>query len=102
MFQSNLPLLDDATTLPSLIDFHLEHNPDSPFVTFPSSGSDTEVSTITFLEYGRACHRFARLTASIAQRGEVVGLIANADTLLYITAVAGFARAGITVCLVPR
>ena len=93
------PILDDDTTLPGLIDFHMEHNPDSAFALYPSPSSTEQASAVSFLEFGRACHRFASVAAGIAQPGEVVGLIANADTLLYVTALAGFSNAGITVCL---
>jgi acyl-CoA synthetase (AMP-forming)/AMP-acid ligase II len=88
-----------SLTLPEVVEYRLKHDPNHTFTLFPSETADDKPSRITYLEFGRAVQRFARAVQSGTnlKKGEVVGLIANCDALLYITAVAGFAHAGITV-----
>jgi acyl-CoA synthetase (AMP-forming)/AMP-acid ligase II len=91
----------EALTVPELIDYHLEHSPDLTFTTFPGESINDEPSRISFLEFGRATQRFARAVRPDApvKHGETVGIIANCDSLMYITAIAGLVRAGLTVRL---
>jgi acyl-CoA synthetase (AMP-forming)/AMP-acid ligase II len=86
-------------TLPELIDYHLDNNPDCTFTVFPGKSVDDGPSLISYLEFGRAVQRFARAVCPDAPviRGEIVGIIANCDSLTYITAIAGLTRAGLTV-----
>jgi acyl-CoA synthetase (AMP-forming)/AMP-acid ligase II len=93
------PTTLEALTLPELIDYHLEHNPDYAFSIFPGKSINDEVSRVSYLEFGRATQRFARAMRRDApvERSETVGIIANCDSLMYITAIAGLARAGLTV-----
>jgi hypothetical protein len=83
--------------LPSLIDYRLKTQPESTFALF--SSSDDELNRITFLEFGRACQRLARIVAPAAplKSGYPVAIVANCDTLQYITAVGGLAYAGLAV-----
>jgi acyl-CoA synthetase (AMP-forming)/AMP-acid ligase II len=85
-------------TLPELIDYHLEHNPNLTFTVFPGESADDEPSRVSYLEFGRATQRFARAICPTApvKSSEVVGLVANCDALMYTTAIAGFIRAGFT------
>jgi acyl-CoA synthetase (AMP-forming)/AMP-acid ligase II len=91
----------ETLTFPELIDYHLENNPNRTFTLFPGDSVDDEPSGISYLEFGRATQRFARAVRPDApvKYGETVGIIANCDSLMYITAVAGLARAGLTVRL---
>jgi hypothetical protein len=97
MSSITLPAFDASMTLPRLVNHHLEHNPDATFAVFPSSDAPQGVRSLSFLQFGHAVHRFARVVLSLAKPGEVVGLIATADTLLYLAAIAGFVQAGVTV-----
>jgi acyl-coenzyme A synthetase/AMP-(fatty) acid ligase len=93
-----------ALNLAELIDYHLEHNPYDTFTVFPGESVGDEPSRISFLEFGRASHRFARAIypdAPVKER-EVVGIVVNADSLMWITALAGIVRAGATVSLLPN
>ena len=91
------PPLDGTVLLSDLPDFNLQHNPTLPaFVYSPTPNSTTQIS---FLEYARACHRVAhavRLNRA-GSEGEIVALIANTDTILYLTLIAGMVRAGVVV-----
>jgi acyl-CoA synthetase (AMP-forming)/AMP-acid ligase II len=83
--------------LPGLIDYRLRTHPDSTFAIFPSG--DDELGRITFLEFGRACQRFARIIAPGAplESGHVVAVVLNCDTLQYLTAIGGLTYAGLAV-----
>lgn len=93
-----IPPVDGSVTLPELLDFHCKHNADLPMYIFPNEGS-LEATTISFLEFGRACHR----AASILRPGrggpdkQVVAVIALSDTILYQAIVMGLMRAGLVV-----
>jgi acyl-CoA synthetase (AMP-forming)/AMP-acid ligase II len=94
----NFVLSPTEPILPGLIDYRLRTHPDSIFVIFPSGD---ELSRITFLEFGRACQRFARIVAPGAplKSGHTVAVVLNCDTLQYLTAIGGLTYAGLTVSL---
>jgi hypothetical protein len=80
-----------------LPDFNLQHNPTLPaFVYSLVPNSSTQIS---FLEYARTCHRVAHAVRPNRARpeGEIVALISNADTILYLALVASMVRAGVVV-----
>ena len=83
--------------LPGLADFHALHNPDLPWATFPSS--DSTVSSISFLEFSKASHRIAHHLRPHhdGNTREVVAMLIHCDTILYVAAVLGVARAGLVV-----
>jgi acyl-CoA synthetase (AMP-forming)/AMP-acid ligase II len=89
----------ETLTLPELVDYHIEHNSDHTFSVFPGESVSDERSRVSYLEFGRAAQRFARAVHSDAPvaRSETVGIIVNCDSFMYITAIAGLARAGLTV-----
>jgi acyl-CoA synthetase (AMP-forming)/AMP-acid ligase II len=95
---SPIPAIDESFGLASLIDYHAVHNADRPFAVL-APDELCNASQITFLEFGRACQRFACSMVPHAPvgRSEVVGLIINCDTIMYVTAIAGLIRAGLTV-----
>jgi long-subunit acyl-CoA synthetase (AMP-forming) len=83
--------------LPSLINDRAKQSPDSTFASFPS---DEETrSRITFSQFAQACHRFARIISpqDVGRQEGAVGIIANCDTILYLTAIAGLVCGGMTV-----
>jgi acyl-CoA synthetase (AMP-forming)/AMP-acid ligase II len=90
-----------TATLPEIIDYHAAHNPEHHFAVFPRSDDPSAPTHVSFLEFARGAQRFARAVCPAApvSRGEVVALVANADSILYATALAGFVRAGLTVSI---
>jgi acyl-CoA synthetase (AMP-forming)/AMP-acid ligase II len=82
-----------------IIDYHAEHHLDYPFTVFPGAAVSDDVSRVSYLDFGRATQRFARAIYPDApvKQPEVVGVIVNADSLMWTTAVAGLIRAGSTV-----
>ncbi|TFK51599.1 acetyl-CoA synthetase-like protein [Heliocybe sulcata] len=92
-----LPAVDGSSSFESFVDFHLSHNPTSAYAVFPQQ-SDEEELRVSFLEWGRAVHRAARLLRPglSASKGEVVALIVNCDTLIYTAVLMGMIRAGLT------
>lgn len=91
------PALDGSVLLSDLPDFNIQHNPTlSAYVYSEMPGSTTEIS---YLEFGRACHRVAHAVRPnrAGREGEVVAIMANTDTLLYLALVVGIVRAGAVV-----
>jgi hypothetical protein len=93
----------ENSTLAELIDYYAEHHPDSSFTVFPGESADHKPSHVSFLEFGRAAQRFAQAIYPDApvEHREVVGLLINADSLMYLTAIAGIVRSGSTVSTPP-
>ncbi|KAL4260482.1 Adenylate-forming Reductase [Pleurotus pulmonarius] len=92
-----LPPTDGSLLLSQTIGFHLEHNPIFPMYMFAEEGSEN-VTTITFLEFARACHRVAhhvRPVGSTQRPGQVVAIIASCDTIVYQALVVGCLKAGL-------
>ena len=97
-----LPPLDGSlTVVPGFVDFHAKHNPERPWVLFPSFNDPAKATSITFAELANATHRIAHLARPGRQgtEGAVVGLLINCDTILYIALMHGLMRAGIVVCI---
>lgn len=78
------PPLDGSLFLPELLEFNAQHNSDVTFFVYNKPGNNDLVS-ISHLDFYRACHRAAHeVRPDRAGTGkEVVGIIANSDTLLY-------------------
>ncbi len=96
---SVLPPLDGTLHLPQILDFHLKHNPNSAVYVF--AYDDGQRISITFEKFVRAVHRAARLLDSVRRGSDsdrpVVGIIANADILLYQTVALASITCGIIV-----
>ncbi|KNZ79425.1 L-aminoadipate-semialdehyde dehydrogenase large subunit [Termitomyces sp. J132] len=90
------PPLDGSVTIPETIDFHWKHNAELPMFTYSREGS-SEVTEITYLEFGRACHRVAHLVRPIraGPDREIVAFIALADTIVYHAVTIGLMIAGL-------
>jgi acyl-CoA synthetase (AMP-forming)/AMP-acid ligase II len=88
-------------TVTSLLQWHLEHNPTSPFAIFPGVDDDAEPVRVSFRHYANAVTRFARGLGSNEHSGRmgVIGLLIHCDTILYSTALAGVIAAGYTVSI---
>lgn len=94
-----LPPLDGSiSVLPGFVDFHAERNPDLPWALL-SAGPELPVQSISFAEYARATHRIAhKLRPERAGKDkEVVAILINCDTIVYLALIAGLVRAGLVV-----
>ncbi|KDR79161.1 hypothetical protein GALMADRAFT_277673 [Galerina marginata CBS 339.88] len=102
--QGVVPPADGSVTLPEVIDFHTKHNPDFPIFIFNEDGK-SEITKITYFEYGRACDRVAHRMrpGRMGPEGELVAVVALSDTLLYHAVSVGLTRAGMVPFLMsPR
>lgn len=96
------PLDGSLKTLLDIADFHAEHNPDLPWLIFPSLESPHETTSITFKEMVQASHRVAHILrpGRAGPEREVIALLLNTDTVLYIAIILGLWRAGFVVSVV--
>lgn len=96
-----LPPLDGSIpVLPGFLDFHAEHNPDLPWVVFPSRQDPSSIDSISFGQFSGATHRIAqtfRPGRQASQDGVVVGVIIHCDSVLYLATLVGLIRAGFVV-----
>ncbi|KAG2133352.1 putative aminoadipate reductase [Suillus clintonianus] len=90
------PPLDGSLFLPELLEFNAQHNSVVTFFVYNKPGSSDLVS-ISHLDFYRACHRAAHQIrpGRAGADNEVVGIIANSDTLLYHTVFMGIIFAGL-------
>lgn len=94
------PLDGSIPVLPGFADFHAEHNPDLPWVVFPSPEDPTKTSSISFKQFAKATHRVAhavRPNRLEGKDGDVVGVVIHSDSILYIAVLVGLVRAGFVV-----
>ncbi|KAF9044190.1 hypothetical protein BJ165DRAFT_1479638 [Panaeolus papilionaceus] len=91
-----LPPAFGTITLPECVDFHTTHNPNETLYIFNEDGS-SEITRISYLEFGRACDRLAHHIRPARQGPDnvVVAIVALSDTLLYHAASVGVIRAGL-------
>lgn len=100
MASQALPPVDGSIPLfPGFVDFHAKHNPERPWVVFPSFEDPSKASAITFSELANATHRIAHLARPGREgpEGSAVGLLINCDNILYVALIHGLLRAGIVV-----
>ncbi|KAG5633375.1 hypothetical protein H0H81_008352, partial [Sphagnurus paluster] len=92
-----LPPVDENVFISDVIEFNLTHNPEQPFYTWSEPSATNGLAVITHLEFGRAAHRIAHILRPnrTGEDGEVVALIALADTILYQTITTGLIVAGL-------
>ncbi|KAG6864081.1 hypothetical protein C0993_009449, partial [Termitomyces sp. T159_Od127] len=90
------PPLDGSVTIPESVDFNLQHNADLSMFAYEAGGSN-KVTEISFLEFGRACHRVAHLVrpGRAGPDREIVAFIALADTIVYQAVTIGLMIAGL-------
>ncbi|KAG2103392.1 putative aminoadipate reductase [Suillus discolor] len=90
------PPLDGSLFLPELLEFNAQHNSDVTFFVY-NKPDNNDLVYISHRDFYRACHRAAHQVrpdrAGIDK--EVVGIIANSDTLLYQTVFMGIIFAGL-------
>ena len=98
MSRLELPPLDGSIdVLPGLVDFHAERNPEHAWAIFPSASGG--ISSISFAEFAKATHRIAHILRPnrSGPEGEVVAVIVNCDSILYVALLVGMVRAGLVV-----
>ena len=93
------PLDGSLSVLPGFVDFHAEHNPQHPWATLSAGQEQPGVETVSFSEFARATHRIAhQLRPNRAgPENEVVAVLINCDSVLYLALLAGMMRAGLVV-----
>lgn len=90
-----LPPLDGSLpTLTHFVDFNAKHNPQAPWLIFPSETGGT--GSITFAEMAEASHRVAHILRPQRRgpEGQVIAVILQTDTILYVAILLGIMRAG--------
>ncbi|KAF5318761.1 hypothetical protein D9619_011064 [Psilocybe cf. subviscida] len=98
------PPTDGTVTLPEVLDFHNEHQPQRTIFTFKADGA-AAATNISFFEFRRAADRVAHFIRPerCGAEGEIIALVALSDTLLYQAVTVGLTRAGIVPYLMsPR
>ncbi|KIK57239.1 hypothetical protein GYMLUDRAFT_247199 [Collybiopsis luxurians FD-317 M1] len=84
--------LNAQPNLLDILDFNLEHNPNHTVFVFPNDAGG--LTKISMLEYVRACHRAGNYVRASTQPGDVIGVIANVDTIVYSALIVGMIKAG--------
>lgn len=89
------PLDGSLPVLPGFVDFHAQHNPEREWARLAREG-DGGVSAISFLEFSEATHRaaYALRPDGTHATDEVVAVLINCDTILYLAMLVGLVRAG--------
>jgi len=97
------PPLDGSLLFPDIIEFHMQRNASWPMYIFPDPQHTGALTSISFLEFGRAAHRVAHAfrPARTGMDGQVTAILVQTDTLLYTTLIAGLIIAGIIVSPIP-
>lgn len=93
------PPVDGSLVFSGVIDFNHERNYAHPFFVWSDDNPDTEVHVVTQGEFARASHRVAHIVRPLGRgvKVEVVAIMANIDTILYIALISGIIRAGFVV-----
>jgi acyl-CoA synthetase (AMP-forming)/AMP-acid ligase II len=81
--------------LHELVNYNMLHHGSGPMFTFHDAAIASNVS-ISFLEFGRACHRLAHFIrpSRIGKDGEVVAIVAHLDNVFYHAITIGVMLAG--------
>lgn len=97
-----IPPIDGTVTLPETLDFHNKHNPNYHLFSFHADGAE-EITHINYFEFRRAADRVAHhlRPGRRGPEGEIIAVVALADTLLYHASTLGMMRGGIIVSSSP-
>ncbi|KAI5992035.1 putative aminoadipate reductase [Pisolithus orientalis] len=89
------PPADGSLFVPEMLEYIARHSPYHPFFVYPDEQSN-ELRSISHLEFYRASQRIAHAVRPDPQGhdGEVVGIVANIDSILYQTLFMGIIYAG--------
>lgn len=101
----SLPPLDGSLlTLVNFVDFHAEHNPDRPWLVYPSPSSNEGLASVTFKELATATHLIAS-TLRPGRQGsddQVVAILLHTDNVVYVAVMLGLLRAGLIVSVLHQ
>ncbi|KAK0449007.1 NRPS-like enzyme [Desarmillaria tabescens] len=90
------PPLDGSLTYPEIFDYNAQHSPNHPVFQFYDQD---HIQKITWSEVTKAIHAAGRIVLEYVPRTDtapVVGVLANTDSITFLTVVAGIIRAGYT------
>ncbi|KAG7441925.1 acetyl-CoA synthetase-like protein [Guyanagaster necrorhizus] len=90
------PPFDGSLTYPEVFDYNAQRNPDHPVFQFYDQD---HIQKITWSEVTKAIHAAGRVVLHHVVRKDsipVVGVLANADSITFLTVVCGIIRAGYT------
>ncbi|KAG7441935.1 acetyl-CoA synthetase-like protein [Guyanagaster necrorhizus] len=90
------PPFDGSLTYPEIFDYNAQHSPDHPVFQFYDQD---HIQQITWREVTKAIHAAGRVVLDHVVRTDsvpVVGVLANADSITFLTVVSGIIRAGYT------
>ncbi|KAG7451555.1 acetyl-CoA synthetase-like protein [Guyanagaster necrorhizus] len=93
------PPLDGSLTYPEIFDYNAQHSPDHPVFQFYEQD---HIQKITWSEVTKAIHAAGRVVRDHVTRTDymdsapIVGVLANADSITFLTVVSGIIRAGYT------
>lgn len=95
------PLDGSLRTVSDVADWHAKHNPSKPWLIFSSKALPEQLTSLSYKEVNDASHRIAHLLRPNreGQDGEVIAVILNTDTVLYVAMLLGIMRAGFVVCV---
>ncbi|EIW76897.1 acetyl-CoA synthetase-like protein [Coniophora puteana RWD-64-598 SS2] len=90
------PPKDGSLNHAEVLEFNAKHNPDAPFWMFARDAEVDDLVTISHREFRDACHRVAHILRPrrAGPERQVVGIIANSDSILYQTYVMSMIVAG--------
>ncbi|KZT61212.1 acetyl-CoA synthetase-like protein [Calocera cornea HHB12733] len=97
-----VPPQDGSFIFPDWLDWHVERSHDHPYAVLVGETDGEASVTVTWGEVARSVYRFAaklRQTVPdvpIAGEPPVIGILANPDTLTYVTIIMAIVRAGFT------
>ncbi|KAE9392378.1 acetyl-CoA synthetase-like protein [Gymnopus androsaceus JB14] len=89
-----LPDLDSPLSPPEILRFNLERNPTFPTYVYPEHGTGN-LTEISMLEFVRSCYRVGNAVYGDSKPGDVVAIIANLDTIVYMALIAGLMNLGL-------
>ncbi|KAK0190081.1 NRPS-like enzyme [Armillaria mellea] len=88
------PPLDGSLTYPEIFDYNAQHSPDHPVFQFYDQD---HIQKVTWSEVAKAIHAAGRIVLENVLRTDVVpvvGVLAHADSITFLTVVAGIIRSG--------
>ncbi|KAJ3821631.1 putative aminoadipate reductase [Lentinula raphanica] len=89
-----LPDLDAPISIPDILQHHLKNNPTFPIYVYPDHATG-ELKEITMLEFVRAAYRAGAAVRGDSKPGDVVAIIANLDSIVYMALITGLMNVGL-------
>ncbi|KAJ3997443.1 hypothetical protein F5050DRAFT_1419742 [Lentinula boryana] len=89
-----LPDLDSPISIPEILQHHLENNPSFTVYVYPEPGTG-DLTEISMLEFVRAVYRAGNAVCGDSKPGDVVAIIANLDSIVYMALITGLMNIGL-------